>query len=318
MIAAIFGLTAAVPRPVNPSNITVYHVNPHAEGAIPFNMNTGDATGDLFFDLFEVVIVPLACQQNTTGGHSCSNPEAVGADLMVNKLTLEVDNQYSGYARCNIGINGSDGRGHTCKTGSYCCFCGSYYPESCNDTLGREDLYDHMGQGPEAAAATWAEPPDEKRHYGCNEKSQPVECYTSNARKKLSKLHPGYWYSSLASGYCGASGSCTWRVVSVDKIVTRSCHSRVFGEVVQKTAGPGCLDGCGDQKTNTSAPCWVDCFYKAALGPDAGKAGGQVAGMPVADLIAAWEKPFEPEDEGGCPAQPERQSWFAPARQVAI
>ena len=33
MIAAIFGLTAAVPRPVNPSNITVYHVNPHAEGA---------------------------------------------------------------------------------------------------------------------------------------------------------------------------------------------------------------------------------------------------------------------------------------------
>ena len=200
-------------------------------------MNTGDATGDLFFDLFEVVIVPLACQQNTTGGHSCSNPEAVGADLMVNKLTLEVDNQYSGYARCNIGTNGSDGRGHTCKTGSYCCFCGSYYPESCNDTLGREDLYDHMGQGPKAAAATWAEPPDEKRHYGCNEKSQPVECYTSNARKKLSKLHPGYWYSSLASGYCGASGSCTWRVVSVDKIVTRSCHSRVFGEV----GAPACM-----------------------------------------------------------------------------
>ena len=199
-------------------------------GAIPVNMNTGDATGDLFFDLFEVVIVPLACQQNTTGGHSCTNPEAVGADLMVNKLTLEVDSQYSGYARCNIGINGSDGRGHTCKTGSYCCVCGSYSgSEPCNDTLGREDLYDNMG--PKGAAAAWAEPLDQKGHYGCNEKSQPVECYTSNARKKLTKLHPGYWYSSLASGYCGATGSCTWRVVSVDKIITRSCHTRVFGEV---------------------------------------------------------------------------------------
>ena len=89
-------------------------------------------------------------------------------------------------------------------------------------------------------------------------------------------------------------------------------------QVEQKSAGPGCLDGCGDQKTNTSAPCWVDCFYKAALGPEAGKAGGQLAGMPVADLIAAWEKPFDPENDGGCPAQPERQSWFAPARQVLV
>lgn len=35
-------------------------------------------------------------------------------------------------------------------------------------------------------------------------------------------------------GLCGGPGAtaCTWRVVSVDKIVQRSCHVRVFGAQV--------------------------------------------------------------------------------------
>ena len=44
--------------------------------------------------------------------------------------------------------------------------------------------------------------------------------------------------------------------------------------------------------------------------------GGEVAGMPLAELVAAWEKPFLTEDQGGCPAQEERPSWYAPARLV--
>jgi hypothetical protein len=77
------------------ANITIYHVNPHRYGAIPYSMNTGDAVGDLFFDLFQVVIGPLACQ-NETESRFCSNPEATGADLVVNKLRMEVDTRYSG------------------------------------------------------------------------------------------------------------------------------------------------------------------------------------------------------------------------------
>ena len=37
-------------------------------------------------------------------------------------------------------------------------------------------------------------------------------------------------------------------------------------------------------------------------GPDSGKPGGAVAGLPIADLLAAWAKPFSssvPAD-GGC------------------
>ena len=42
---------------------------------------------------------------------------------------------------------------------------------------------------------------------------------------------------------------------------------QVFGAEVAATA-PACFDGCGDQKTNTSSPCWVNCFYQAALGAE--------------------------------------------------
>ena len=42
-------------------------------------MDTGDATGDLFFDLFEVMLYPLACPDGAAtpgGGNTCVNPEA--------------------------------------------------------------------------------------------------------------------------------------------------------------------------------------------------------------------------------------------------
>ena len=42
-------------------NITVYHVNPHSYGAIPLDMDTADEAGDKFFDLQDVLIMPLEC-----------------------------------------------------------------------------------------------------------------------------------------------------------------------------------------------------------------------------------------------------------------
>jgi hypothetical protein len=51
--------------------------------------------------------------------------------------------------------------------------------------------------------------------------------------------------------------------------------------------------------------------YKAALGPEAYKPGGHVAGLSVEQLQAAWLKPFLPEADGGCPTQPEHAPWFA-------
>ena len=80
MLALLTAGAAAWPIRVDPAhaaNITVYHVNPHEFGAVPINMDTGDATGDLFFDLFEVIITPLKCPDGKGSGHGCTNPEAI-------------------------------------------------------------------------------------------------------------------------------------------------------------------------------------------------------------------------------------------------
>lgn len=104
---------------------------------------------------------------------------------------------------------------------------------------------------------------------------------------------------------------CTWNVVSVDKIVSRECHVAKFGAAIQESApSSACLDACGGQKTNASSWCWTDCFYKAALGPESGTPGGKVAGLSVEEMTAAWEKPFLPEEQGGCPALKELPPWF--------
>ena len=310
---ALFALLPAI-DPKYAMNITVYHVNEHKYGAIPVNMNTGDNTGDLFFDLLEVLLSPLACANSSGPSHPgpdpCTNPEAIGDDLMVNKLILEVDTRFSGYAACNVGINGSDPFGNPCETDTYCCECTSNAsfppkPVACNATLGYENVYDQfavfIGNATDGCQPSKYMPDP-----------SPADCYTINTFGKLTEQDHGSWYSSLEQGYCGNAGSaCTWRVVSVEKIVQRQCHATIFGEAVQQHGDPACLDGCGDQRNNISSPCWVDCFYKAALGPDAGKVGGAVAGLTLDQLKAAWTKPFLPERLGGCPAQSERPPWFA-------
>ena len=93
--------------------------------------------------------------------------------------------------------------------------------------------------------------------------------------------HPSWWVSNRPRGIGGdpgfteeqvhtrnricASGARSYEDIIeefVEKIVSRECHTRVFGATVQATA-PDCVASC-DQPHNVSSPCWTDCFYKAA------------------------------------------------------
>ena len=69
---------------------------------------------------------------------------------MVNKLVLEVDGRWSGYAACNVGVNGSDPFGGACPTGTYCCDCATdHFPPkkvACNLTVGYENVFEKFGQ----------------------------------------------------------------------------------------------------------------------------------------------------------------------------
>ena len=46
------------------------------------------------------------------------------------------------------------------------------------------------------------------------------------------------------------------------------------------------------------------------MGPHSGTSGGAIEGMSLDALTAAWERPFLPEAQGGCPALPEMRPWF--------
>ena len=118
------------------------------------------------------------------------------------------------------------------------------------------------------------------------------------------------WYSPLSYGACethpGSATNCTWSLKSVEKIVSKKCHDDSFFGQIQ-AAAPTCFDDeCGGGAANATDPCWIRCFYRAVLGPDADKPDGKVAGLPLDQLLGFWRKPFESDEtsEGGCPALP--------------
>eukprot|EP00040_Diaphanoeca_grandis_P015248 m.77569 g.77569 ORF g.77569 m.77569 type:complete len:329 (+) comp25027_c0_seq1:92-1078(+) len=291
--------------PAFETNITVYHVNPKPFGAVPLNMDTGDAAGDLFFDLMLVYLEPLDCPHGAQSGHGCSNPEVVSPDLVVNKLVLTIDNRYSDYAKCNIGFNNSDGHGNPCKDNTYCCFCESptdpYGPGiPCNATVGRENVTGHFGSYIHS----------NRSH--CIPGAPDYECWREHIINKFTPAQPGWWYSSQESGYCPdhptSSTNCTWQA-DVIKIVNKTCHDASLWGAVQAYDTSGCFATCG-AALNVTDPCYLRCFYTTVLGPNADKPclPGQpcVTGMPLDDLLTAWDRPFVSEDPtlGGCPALP--------------
>ena len=285
--------------------VVMYHVNPVRFGPIPRDMDTADVVGDLFFELFEVLTIPLACADPTIPASKkpfeCRNLESNDPSDVVNKLTLKVDSNYSGYAMCNIGNKqGKDPLGRPCPPGGYCCYCSKgdmhHFPPKtapCNATVGHSDLFSHFGQ---------------MSHRPC---FKDYDCWAGHSAAKLSAAHPGEWYSPLSYGDCSLHGgaNCTWKVEAVNKIVNGTCHSDSFFGSVQRAA-PQYFSNCtggGLSKPNATDPCWVRGFYTAVLGPDAAKPWRwKVAGLPIEDLIKWWTAPFESEDptKGGCPGLP--------------
>lgn len=119
----------------------------------------------------------------------------------------------------------------------------------------------------------------------------------------LAKKTGGFWYSTTDKGYCdlNPSSSCTWRVVEVVKVVNKTCSDNAIYSAVEKE-GDQCFTHCSGTGAarNTSSECWISCFYDTVCGPTCGTPNPSLDGMPLADLKAAWNLPFAPEDQGGC------------------
>ena len=62
------------------------------------------------------------------------------------------------------------------------------------------------------------------------------------------------WYSTFA-----ASEGTAWRVVEVEKVVTKACSDASLYGAIEAWDSVKCFDACGAPR-NTSSPCWIGCF----------------------------------------------------------
>ena len=229
-----FFVAAALPThhfaaAAKPFNISVYHVNPQNYSGIT-NMDTADAAGDAFFDLRSVML-PMSCRNKSARhwGNECSNPEQVSPDLVVTRVVVEVRKEFndSGYARCNVCINGSDPMAwprRSCTSGNYICDCGGFGPDAtpCDKAIGREapgNLFGRFIPKPSDPA------PDFWTH-------------------NLVLRTKGYWYSTLDIG----EGS-TWKLVETQKTISHACQYKHIHSVIEKR-GRTCFSECPQPRTH--------------------------------------------------------------------
>jgi hypothetical protein len=282
----------------------VYHVNPLANGALPVDMNTADADGDAFFLLREAILL-LECAKGETHGFraDCDNPEVTDPDLVVTKLNLTYTGGEGPYGRCNLcSDEGVDPFSHlSCESGEYLCTCGPYAaPFACNDqqAVGVEDISTALTDVvPPCTWAKWME--------------APWQCWQISVAEKTG----GLWYSTTRAGWCDAPdadpSTCTWRA-RVLKVVNKTCTDGIIFDAVEAydaEHGSRCFRQCPSPaaragapgRRNTTDPCWIYCYFETLLGRDGVLPGRPLGGMPMELVKEAFEKPFAPANDGGCP-----------------
>ena len=96
-------------------------------------------------------------------------------------------------------------------------------------------------------------------------------------------------------------------MTNVTKIVNKTCANDVRFSAIE-AAGADSFAKCADSgvgpRRNTSSHCWLEAFFATVLGPQCSEPDCVVTGMPLANLLGAWELPFAPLDRGGCAALP--------------
>jgi len=284
--------------PVAFANLTTYHVNPLSAGSVPFNMDTGGVSGDLYFVLRSVVS-PIECAADPAA-EDCTDAEVIDPALVATQLRLEVDPRFGRYGMCNIctPATANSSLGRDCTPALY----GKYLCEGA--------LLDRRKVGHETVASA--------HRAACGASDPEWACWRAHLVGKI----PGDWYSFFNESYCADGGDghggggggggalgvdCAWRVGEVQKTVNNTCLlDRVYGAIEGYAPTANCFAQCtagAGAGRNASDPCWVRCTYAAVLGPGGGSPAGNITGMPLSDIEAGWNLAFaKGADEGGCDA----------------
>jgi len=278
-----FGLSPV--RAIDPAHaqrLAVYHSHPLGFPLAPVNQNTADFAGHVHFDIYSTYI-QFACTIVHLPG-LCGNPEIEARDLVVTELVLEVDNRWDAYGKCNICTAGHDPFEPSikCRTGEYTCNCEDWPMDKtvhtpCGLGVGRDST------GSMAPNASCQGTP----HFVC--------WLAALGGKHLD----GFWYSTLEGGQCrdAADTNCTWRMVEAVQRINKTCHDDIILSAVEQS-NPACFRGCTAR--SVTSPCWMDCYVRTVLGPDASTTG-QPGGLPREEVLEIWRRPFRDPGHGGCP-----------------
>ena len=130
--------------------------------------------------------------------------------------------------------------------------------------------------------------------------ARPWTCWAMSVVEKTG----GAWYSTFA-----ASEGSAWRVVEVEKVVTKACSGASLYDAIEARDSVKCFDACGAASSrNTSSPCWIGCFYRTILGaegmlPDRRRTPGrdelQALRRRVGGALRV-QRPFSGRLPGGC------------------
>lgn len=238
------------------------------------------------------------CPDNCTaltarGKHECDRSNGCGWD--------DADGRCEVYGCANITSKLDCIQGyHRCvwEEGSAACSDPPGPPPKCNTSLvGFLNL----------STVDWGQHP----HPGHHEST--VDYWHGNV---LTKTY-GNWYSTMPEGECTedpAQTFCSWRLVNSTTKITKNCSDEAINAAILQGDriapwGARCFDGCSSaDMRNASSECWIRCFYLNVLGPNGSTQllnhSSPNFGIPVDELQAAWEAPFKPIEEGGCPRLP--------------
>jgi len=335
---AALGPSAAQIAPEYARNVTVYHLNPVTAGAVPVNMDTGDALGDLYFYLGQFLL-PLECKnqsKHVRAHFDCDNPEREGNKLVVTKVDMEIDSRSTYYSACNL-CNGTDPfTQQPCKVGTYVCDCFASWENKsahCDPTrVGSESIKDHFAPHqttPQCKAALTkacaSSQSDSKKCSSCVKLHQKglaaascvegdLELFCPSSWGRCNATSPewmcwgeniprktdGTWYSTLEQGLCNNTSpmGSCGWKVLSTQTVKEPCLKNKLITHVESTS-PTCFGSCGPRNTNSS--CWIGCFFDTLLGKEARHSSEvPLSGLAASELEKAWSDAFLPVEQGGC------------------
>ena len=317
------------PRSVASRNLTLYRVTPRNISGNTRDLNTGDARGDIYFALYEMIF-PLYCSEMPRDS-SCSTTSQAALNKDGNNVyersLVEVDPRFGAYAGCTPPPDKPWSRHFVCEPyiNTSACWWEEQNPDGRNFSALGDALCPARRDATSAASCNCSDIPTARAVGAYNKPMAQIpnaEHHWHNQTDMWLQIEAfggaldGNWYATRAEGECRGApappaaspstpggGDCFWRFHGVTARVNATC----VGDRLRSTAigfNGACWNATA-QPENRTTLSWVGCLLATLSGsPFRGALPAPAGALPTSMLVHAFEGAFAPESHGGCPAVP--------------